>query len=165
MIKIFDTVQSRWRKISAHEQLLVTVAVAITLVVGVYLGLWKPAHRHLDNLRTAAPEARAQLAWMRNQRGLVGSIKRKQRASSSTDILSIIETSITAQGLNDQVSQLEPVEPNGARLQFKDANFNAITRWISTLGRQQGITIDKANFGKSNKTGLVTARLVLRSGG
>ncbi|MEE8387130.1 MAG: type II secretion system protein M [Acidiferrobacterales bacterium] len=163
MIKIIDTVQNRWREISTRERLLLTVAVAITLVTAVYLGLWKPVHQHLDHLRTAAPEARMQLAWMRNQRSLVSSIKNKQRASPAADILSIIETSITTHGLSEQVSQLEPVEPNGARLKFKDASFNAITKWISALGRQHGIIIDKANFDKSNKTGLVAARLVLRS--
>lgn len=163
MKRIIDTIQSRWREISARERLLVIAAVAITLVTAVYLGLWQPVHKHLDHLRTAAPEARTQLVWMQNQRSLVSSIKRKHRASPAADILSTIETSITAHGLNDQVSQLEPVDANGARLKFKDANFNAITKWISALGRQHGIIIDKANFDKSNKTGLVAARLVLRS--
>ncbi len=163
MKNIIGTIQSRWREISAREQLLIAVAVVVTLVTVVYLGLWKPVHKHLDYLRTAAPEARTQLAWMRNQRSLVSSIKRQHRTSPATDILSIIESSITTHGLNDQVSQLEPVEPNGARLKFKDANFNAITKWISVLGRQHGITINTANFDKSNKTGLVAARLVLRS--
>ena len=164
MIKIIGIVQNRWREISARERLLVTVAAAITLVTVVYLGLWKPMHKHLDHLRTAAPEARAQLVWMRNQRSLISSVKRKKQVLPASDILSTIETSITAHGLNDQVSQLEPVEPNGARLQFKDANFNAMTKWISTLGRQHGITVDTANIDKSSKTGFVAARLVLRIG-
>lgn len=165
MSKIIDTVQSRWRQISAREQRLITIAAAVTLVAATYLGLWKPLHNQIDYLRTAAPEARTQLVWMQNQRNLVNSIQRKHRASPTASILSIIETSITTHGLNDQVTQLEPVSPNGARLKFSDVNFNLITRWISALGREHGISVDKANFDKSNTTGLVNVRLVLRSSG
>lgn len=163
MTQLIESLKIRWRNISERERVLLTVASTITVAIFLYAGLWKPMHKSLDKLRLAAPEAHTQLAWMRNQRGLVGTLKQKHHASPTSNILPIIETSIIDHGLSDQMRILEPVENNGARINFDGISFNLFTKWISVIDRKHGIFVVAVNVDKTDTTGLVSVRLVLRS--
>lgn len=157
-----DKAQDRWRHLNERERFLLSIAAVVTMVIIAYLGLWKPMHDRLDILRTAAPEAQAQLVWMRNQKNRVNAIKRQHTIAPAADILTVVESSITEHGLNDRISQLEPVDTNSARINFKDVNFNTLTKWISVLHRRHGISIVSATIDKTGESGLVSASLVLR---
>lgn len=84
-------------------------------------------------------------------------------AISSEPIVVVVDRSAREAGLAESLGSSEAVPPNGLRVRFNAASFDALIGMTARLAQQQGISVTAAAVERTAEPGRVNATLTLRS--
>ncbi|NGP54665.1 type II secretion system protein GspM [Thioalkalivibrio sp. XN8] len=76
----------------------------------------------------------------------------------------VVDRTARAAGLGTALTRNQPVGEDGIRVRLDEASFDAVARWLATLGATAGLSIEAASFDRTPAEGRVNASLVLRQG-
>jgi general secretion pathway protein M len=149
----------RWRALAPREQVALGALLLFLLLVLLYLGLWQPAQKHVQQARQAFETQRELNAYMQANAERARTLASVPQVSLDPARLQGLITSTSA----EQGLMVERVDSDGAgvvQVNLRPAPFAQLLRWF-TLLQEQGVEIAEAGLNRGDDN-LVTARLSLR---
>ncbi len=138
-------------------------------LIVVYTMLWSPWRKSLERLRVEVPEARAQLAWMREALPRLKTLRAEQetRAMERMTIgagtpLTAVERWRTVWHQHNQPLRIEPLGDHAVRVVFDKIVFDELVAGLTDLERHTGLVLQTIEIARTSAPGRVDVRLVLR---
>ncbi len=148
-----------------RERYLIAVAGVLLLCLLFYLLAWRPLQQRVTRLDSRLEQARKDLVWMQQAAREVQALRQHGGGPAPDTGLSLIravESTVTAAGLRGSLTRTEPHGTDQIRLELRDADFDALVRWLGTLQRQHGARVTRIQITRTDQPGRVHARLTLR---
>ncbi len=161
-----EQLRTRWRSLQPRERLVLGIGSPLVAIMLAYGLLWLPLQRELTRLRVSVPQVRAQLEQMRSQAQEVVRLRAQTRdAPSGGNLLTLLERSAQERGLRQYITRMEPEGQGAVRLGLDAVGFNTLIGWLAELQQQNSVHVDSASISARTESGMVDARLLLRSAG
>jgi type II secretory pathway component PulM len=133
-------------------------ALAILLVGG----LWQ-AQSAVAGTRDAVERKRLDLAFMQAASAEIIAAGPSRAPASGEPLLVIVDRAARESGLAGAIGASEPVAPDGLRIRFGAASFDALVAMTARLAQQYGIGVAAASVERGTEPGAVNATLTFRS--
>ena len=164
-MKQLEEIRNWYHGLQQRERQLVLAASVVVITTLLYLVIWEPVHKGL-NEQTQKYKAQVDIfEWMQTAATEVSTLKAtgaaKRRTSSTQPVTLVVEQSAATAGLKPYVRKLESTSDKGARITIDEASFDQILLWLNTLQVQHGISVSSANIDRVDKPGAVNARMTL----
>ncbi len=152
----------RFRALEKRDRFAAKSLGLFLLVMILWFGLWEPSARFAADARSDRDRQEQLLSWMNKTRGeaRVSGPDTRQRATGQT-LLTIV--SRTAQEFQIKPNRLQPEGDANVSVWFDEVGFNDLVRWLQSLDRKEGISVQQISVDRQEKPGVVNARIVLRS--
>jgi general secretion pathway protein M len=139
-----------WRRLSAREQVLVTIMLALLTGVGLWLGIVRPLAIWREDL--AARQAAAEMA-LADVTGMAGQI-RTARATTGPQLplMERVRSSADAAGLT--LEQLEKAGDGSVTLRIAAVRSPALLGWLADLETRQGVAVDRLSATRNDDASL-----------
>ncbi len=164
-MKQLDDIQNWYQGLQQRERQMVLAATAVIVITLLYLTIWEPISRGIEDQTQKYQTQLDILDWMQTAatevRTLQASGATKKQTSNSQPVTLLVETSATTAGLKPYLRKLESTSDKGARVTIDDASFDQILLWLNTLQTQYGISVSSANIDRADKAGAINARMTL----
>lgn len=165
-MKQLDEIQQHFQSLNQRDQKLVLVMAAILVVTLFYVAVWEPLHLNLEKQRNNQVTQIEIHSWMQNAATEVRSLKASGNKpgkilKKNSPVSIVAEQSAKTSGLKKQISKIESSGKNSAQIKVDNASFNQMLLWISTLKTRYGINVSSAKIERTDKEGIINARLVL----
>jgi general secretion pathway protein M len=149
----------RWRALAPREQLSLGLLGGFLLLVLLYLALWQPVQRQLQQARQSFAEQRELHAYLQSHAELARGLSATPvRMVEPERLQGLVTSSAGVQGLS-----IERVDGDGGgmlQVNLQAAPFAQLLRWFAVL-QEQGVEIAEAGLERSDDNQVV-ARLSLR---
>jgi len=164
-LKQLHDIQHWYQGLQQRERQLVLAASVVIIITLLYLIIWEPIHKGIEDQTQKYQSQIDILDWMQTAatevRGLKASGATKRKTNSTQPVTLLVEQSSTAAGLKPYLTKLESTSDKGARVTIDAASFDQLLLWLNTLQTQYGITVSSANLDRDDKPGAVNARMTL----
>ncbi len=152
-------------ELQPRERRLIAVAAVLLICLLFYLLAWRPLQQRVAHLDSRLTQARKDLVWMQQASREVQALRRQGGAApapaTGLSLIRAVESSVTAAGLRGSLTRTEPHGADRISLELRDADFDALVRWLGILQRQHGARVTQINVTRTDKPGRVNARLTL----
>jgi general secretion pathway protein M len=164
-MKQLEDIQNWYQGLQQRERQLVLAASAVIIITLLYLIIWEPIHKGVED-QTQKYQAQLDiLEWMQAAATEVKTLKAsgasKRRTNSSQPVTLLVEKSAAMAGLKPYLRKLESTSDKGARVTIDDASFDQVLLWLNTLQTRDGISVSSANIDRADKAGAINARMTL----
>ena len=141
-------------------QIMVTALAAAIL----YLGVWQPIVEFRSEGYERMQQSRERVAWISSREQALERISQVNETGQGgslgdADLLKTVTDSADRSGL--PLQRFEPSGDDAMRLWLEAVPFTDLTRWLGHLQSEYGLTVDQASLDRTDKPGLVDARLTL----
>jgi len=164
-MKQLEDIQHWYQGLQQRERQLVLTASVVIVITLLYLTIWEPIHKGIED-QTQKYQTQADiLDWMQAAAIEVRTLKvsgaAKRSTNSSQPVTLLVENSAATAGLKPYLRKLESTSDKGARVTIDAASFDQVLLWLNTLQTQYGISVSSANLDRDDKAGAVNARMTL----
>jgi len=149
----------QWLGGLAPRERRVVLLGAAAAVVLVLLGAGLRLHHAIDAGEKRLAAKAADLAWMQSVAPAVQAAPVARAGSESLPLL--IDRTAREAGLASALAGSEPAGPNGLRVRFNAASFDAIVAWVAALESQYGVGVGTASIERVGSEGSVNATITL----
>ena len=151
-----------------RERIAVATAGVFVIFAVLYLGLWRPlSNSHAELTESAATWERSltrlkqikpQLTRPGNPTGAPGGM------SAGQSLVVVVDSSVSQFGLSNSLQRSTPAGANGIRVEFENAAFDELVRWLGNVGSNFGLQVQSANFSANSQgvPGRVNATVTLQ---
>lgn len=165
-MKQLDELQQRFQSLGQRDQKLVLVMAAILTVTLFYVVVWEPLHLNLEKQRGNQIAQIEIHSWMQNAAAEVRALKASGHKSGkifkkNSPVSIVAEQSAETSGLKKQIGKIESSGKNSAQIKVDNVSFNQMLLWINTLKTRYGINVSSAKIERTDKEGIINARLIL----
>ncbi|MEM6819653.1 MAG: type II secretion system protein GspM [Pseudomonadota bacterium] len=154
-----------FESLQRREQVLVSTAALVAVVTAVYVFVLEPVMINHE---------RSEIAVERKER-LIASADRVIASRGGAPVTSagggaegslnlIIASTVNASALNTAFRSSTPTANDSIRVNFENAAFDDIVRWLGILANAHGLRVTQARMTDRSETGRVDASLVLQRG-
>ncbi len=158
-----DPITNWYASLQAKERTMVAVMSVVIVLTLFYLLAWEPVYKGYEVERQKLESQKSILVWMKQAqqevRNLRASGVKSTRRSSNTPVSIVIEQTAASSGLKSQVSKIESSGKNSSRVKLANVSFNQMILWINTIEQNHGIVTSSINIEKTDKPGLVNAKI------
>ncbi len=157
----FDGLQPR-------ERLAVATAGAFVFFAALYLGLWRPLSTSHAELSESAATWERSLTRLKQLKPLLagtGSPASRPGANpNGQSLVVIVDSSVSQFGLSNALQRSTPNGANVIRVEFENAAFDELVRWLGNVGGGFGLQVQSANFSANSQgvPGRVNATVTLQ---
>ena len=154
----FETLQPR-------EQLSVLVAAVFVAFAILYFGVWTPLANKQADLASSVTVWERALAELRPLKAAVvnsgGATRPAPGAAQS--LVVIVDSTLSSHNLSSALQRSQPTGANGIRVEFQEAAFDDLVRWLGEVSARYGMQVQSADVSVStrNVQGRVNASLTL----
>lgn len=149
-----------------REQVAVGIAAVFVAFAVLYFGLWRPLSISHDELADDV------ITWERAL-GELGPLKAAVQSSpgdagprtpAGQSLVVIVDSSVSRYGLSSALRRSQPSGPSGIRVDFENAAFDDLVRWLGNVGTGFGLEVQSANVSANTQgvTGRVNAQVTLQ---
>lgn len=147
--------------LAPRERLLIGGGAAVVVLLLVYLLVIEPLQQRRAVLERGVIAQRELLTWMRD-----AVVPLRGNASAPNDnrgqsLFVVVDRSARATVLAGALQRVQPEGQGNVRAWFNDAPFDDLVRWIATLQREHGVTVNTLSVERADTAGLVNARVTL----
>jgi general secretion pathway protein M len=144
-----------------NEQWVILALAAISVLVVLWLGIWKPISDWREIEHNRFSNAQSTLDWMRANEARARELARAGNTEGGErSLIPLITRSAELQNL--QLTRLQP-EANGAvSVMLQSQPFNQVLRWLHQLEQNNGVTVARVSFDADAQPGLVSAQIRLQ---
>lgn len=154
----FDSLEPR-------EQLSIGVAAVFIALAILYFGVWSPLASSQASLTTSVATWERALAELRPLKQAVRSAGNGSQpaAGSGQSLVVVVDTTLSQHNLSGALQRSQPTGQNGIRVEFEDAAFDDLVRWLGELSSRYGMQVQSGNFSAPTQDvpGRVNASLTL----
>lgn len=151
-------------ELAPRERLLVGGAAVVLLLLLAYLLIIEPLQQRRAVLERGVVAQRELLAWMRDAVVPLRGATTAPADSRGRSLFAVVDRSARATVLAGALQRVQPEGQGNVRVWFENAPFDDLVRWVATLQREHGITVNTLSIEQTDTAGLVTARLTLERG-
>lgn len=154
----FESLQQR-------EQLLVSVAAIVIVICGFYVFVYEPIiDGHAEADRRVASKLRmiADADRVLAERG--GQSVTTVASGAPDSLTLVIANTANTNGLGSAYRSSSPTANDGIRVNFENAAFDDLVRWLGVLANAHGLTVDSARITDRRESGRVDASFTLQRG-
>lgn len=154
-------------RLSERERLLLSLAGFVLLVVLVYSLLWRPFGQRVERLNQRVEQQQSLLAWMQESALKVQQLRHQsgpQRGVLQQSLLSVVDQTIRRSGLSQSLKRVEPDGADKVKVRLEQAGFDDMVKWLESLQRINGVTVQSITIDRLDNVGVVNARLTLVGG-
>jgi len=164
-MKQLEEIQHWYQGLQQRERQLVLAASTVIIITLLYLIIWEPIHKGIEDQTQKYQTQVDIIDWMQTAaievRTLKASGASKRRTNNSQPVTLLVETSAATAGLKPYLTKLESTSDKGARVTIDAASFDQVLLWLNTLQTQYGISVSSASLERDDKAGAVNARMTL----
>lgn len=147
--------------LAPRERLLVGGAAVVFVLLLAYLLVVEPLQQRRAVLERGVVAQRELLAWMHTAVVPLRGDTTAPSSSRGQSLFAVVDRSARATVLAGALQRVQPEGQGNVRVWFNDAPFDDLVRWIATLQRDHGITVNTLSIERTDTAGLVSARLTL----
>lgn len=158
LLKQYEMMQSR-------DRLALKVLGFTLVLLFLYFGLWQPAQAYKHEAEIHLQQQKDLLALVMENKSTLSKLSSASTSSQPTLNSQQLVSSVTNLAKQSGVT-LKRFEPSGEseiKVWVDDASFDKVMVWLSTLKRTLNVRVEQVSVEKSDKPGLVSARLTLSS--
>lgn len=159
--------KARFTELQPRERIIIVVGSVLVLLTAIYtLGL-APLYKAVNQRDQRITQKQQDLAWMQSVVGKLSAMGNAlpTAANSNESMVVIIANSASGGGVAASLTGQTPDGPNGVRVRFEAAQFDALVLWLGALQKDYGIHVKAAEITRSAQSGQVNASLTLSRGG
>ncbi|HEY6096237.1 MAG TPA: type II secretion system protein M [Gallionellaceae bacterium] len=164
MKKYWNDIKSRyWNTRSKHEQQILMVLIGVSLLLGFYLVLWRPAHSGVAKLQNSLPMLRVQATRLQQQAIEVEALRHRPKPAilDADNLKAAIEASAQRQQLRSALTSISLQDEHTVRLTFDSVPFSPWLKWLRNLQREQNVRAETVSVTATPQPGYVSASLTL----
>lgn len=153
----FETLEPR-------ERVSVVTAGVFVAVAVLYFVIWMPLTGSQTGLATSVTTWERALAEIRPLKAAVRTAGNRARpAATGQSLVVIVDSTLGQHNLSNALQRSQPTGQNGIRVEFQDAAFDDLVRWLGDLASRHGMQVQSGNFSVStqNMPGRVNASLTI----
>ena len=151
-----------WSGKAAHEQLVYAALAAVTAVVVLWLGLWRPLADWQEQEEARLQRAQGLLAWVSaNEAAARAWVGAADQEAETGAIMPAITQAAGAAGV--RLSRLQPESDGGVSVLLQRQSFAQVIALIAQLQESRGVIVERASMDAQQTPGLVDAQLRLNS--
>lgn len=158
--------KTKWANLTAREQQVVAVGAIFVGIFSIYQCLWSPLVEHVAAMRERIVTQQKLLVWMqaadKQIHEIEGQTKTKQQSHSPVMLLSLVQKQINHAGLDSQLTQLKQITADGIELHFQKIEFDKFIVWLTTLVKEQQLTLAQLSTHAQATSGIVDVDLILK---
>ncbi|ADU64820.1 General secretion pathway M protein [Desulfurispirillum indicum S5] len=156
----FNSAIVAWHRLSRNDQRALLLLAVVVVVAILYLGLWLPSQRGLEEARRQHAVQVELLEWMHANRHVVeGLAPRSNGGEASTEsLLRLVSEVARAQDI--ALRRFEPDGTTGLRVWLEGVPFHAFAGWVEKLQVEHRITVSQVAVDSAGP-GMVNVRAVL----
>ena len=149
-------------RLSERDRLLLMLVVAAVIILLLFAG-WHSFASRVDRMHDVLSSQQATLAHMKQAAQQVRQLRGKAPVHSSAgqSLMALLDSTARQSGLHDAVKRVDPDGQDKVRLRLEQAGFDDMMRWLESLSRSYGITVENITIDRLDSVGLVNARLTL----
>ena len=166
-MKQIENLQNHYQNLSPRDQKLAIITIALLIITLFYTMIWEPIHDESIHQKQEQKIQQDIYVWMKNAQIEVDSIRKsgnttEKIAKENSPVSIVIEQSANTSGLKKYISKIESSGKNSAQIKIENASFDQMLLWINTLNTRYGIFVSSAKIERTDKEGIINARLTLK---
>ncbi len=150
--------------LAPRERLLLGGGAIVVALLLAYLLVIEPLQQRRAVLERGVVAQRELLAWMRDAVVPLRGSTTTPADSQGQSLFAVVDRSARATVLAGALQRVQPEGQGNVRVWFEDAPFDDLVRWVATLQREHGITVNTLSVERADTAGLVNARVTLERG-
>ena len=155
MDKYLTLIKNYWASLQDRERQILGWGSLIVAIILFYALIWQPWHRAIAHMEGALPSLRNNLVWIRQQSATLDSHQSNPRGAvkdADQSLLSIVEKTASQNRVRDAIQKLTPVnQDQQVNVVLEKVNFNQWLRWIETLNKDYGVSIQQFTAERDDK--------------
>lgn len=155
---------AQYDQLSQRDRRALQVMTAAFALAFLYLAVWRPIVEFRNEGFERMQQARERVAWISAREQDLKRIAQagqsnRQDSLGDADLLKTVTESANQSGL--PLQRFEPSGDDAMRLWLEAVPFTDLTQWLAHLQSKYGLAVEQASLDRSDKPGLVDARLNL----
>ncbi len=159
-----EALRAYWAVRAPRERMMLAGGGAVAIVLLLYLFVWDPIQSSRARLAAELPKLREQAAQFRIDTEQVQALRGRMKADGGQPLPALLESSSKAAGIRDSIKQIQTLSDDRAQINVTNVGFDALVRWLATIGTSDGITVETINASRAGQSGRVQVEsMVVRS--
>lgn len=135
---------------------------AVVVVLILLLAVFLPLQRNLGEAREKLQTQQDDLDWMRRVAPALAAAGPGPVSSTTSESLpGLVDSTARESGLGKAHTGSDQTSSGSLRVQMENADFNALTAWLSRLTSQHGVRIESTTITAARSAGMVSASIQL----
>ena len=165
-MKQIEYLQLHYQNLSPRDQKLALATASLIIITLFYTMIWEPIHQDMEYQQQDQITQQEIYTWMRNAQSEVMTLRqsgdtRGETLKTNSPVSIVVEQSANTSGLKKYISKIESSGKNSAQIKIAAISFDQMLLWINTLKTRFGILVSSAKIERTNKVGLINARLTV----
>jgi len=155
----------RFSALQQREKNMLTLMSAAVLLTLLYLLLWEPVFKSLEEQQLKQQSQKKILLWMTDAQKEVQELRSSGNTlspHSNQPISTLVERSAISSGIRNNIYKINSDKKQQLKVQFKSVEFDRITQWLAKLQNDYGVMAKFISINKTDKSGMVSCRVTLQ---
>lgn len=151
--------------LAPRERLWVVLGVVATIILLLWFYAWTPLLKYQQTLQNDIAATADDALYLEELRATVNASRKPQgEFDTKTKVQRVVTPVLQRYRLNDSkvLVRLQDQGNNGAQLTLKNAPFDQLVRFLSTLEQQHGIVAAELTLKPNKTSGLTDASITLK---
>lgn len=151
--------------LAPRERLWVVLGMVATVILLLWFYAWTPLLKYQQTLQSDIDATADDALYLEELRATVDANRKPQHAfDTTTKVQRVVTPVLQRYRLNDSkvLVRLQDQGNNGAQLTLKNAPFDQLVRFLSTLEQQHGIIAAELSLKPNKASGLTDASITLK---
>lgn len=155
-----------WFNLALREKQALILGMSLLQIFIVYQFIWLPCTNHVSTMRARILKDQKILTWMRAADKEIakveGQSKSKSKVVSPVVLLDLLQKQINSAGLEQYLSQLKQANNEAIEMHFQKVDFDKMVRLLTTISKEQHISIIQMSVLAESTPGKVNAEVILK---
>jgi general secretion pathway protein M len=150
---------------ATREQRMMAIGGVVVILFAVYQFIWSPLLDHANTLRKKIITQQKLLVWMRETDKELQAVQShsqlKKQSPNVALLLAYLQKQVQGSGIKPALKQLKQSGSDAIEMQFQKVEFDKLIAMLTTVIREQGVTISHLSVTAGVTPGIVNATVHL----
>ena len=147
-----------------RERIIVAGGAVLVLLTAIWMLALGPFYSSVSARAERVERKEADLAWMRSVASevqVLGATRPMTAGPSNESLVVLVDRTAREAGLGTALTGQTPNGQTGIRVRMEGAAFDIVMTWLGNLQLNQSVSVESAQFDRTNTPGQVNASIVL----
>lgn len=162
----WQMLKDKWAALAVREQQMLAGGGAVLAVLLMYVGIWSPYTRYVDELREKLKSTQQTLAWMKMADETISAqqqnVQAKQAVKTPAVMLSVLQKEVVKAGLQQRMKLLKQAAQDSVQLQFQKVDFDQLTAFLIDVAQHYAVVVTQLSATSTSASGIVDAEVIVK---